>query len=152
MLILPDSDLWALPWAALLDECSKHLIETHLLSVAPSVSAMLKPERQTADAAQCDIVRAVIVGDADYHGRMPKQKGSRKEAREVWGVFDGPLKDNAVKLFGNDAKTKQPMSTKQRVLEALDGNTVYAHFATYSTPDGVFLSGESETEGKLMHG
>ena len=44
VVIVPDRDLYALPFAALLDASGKHLIEHHSLRVAPSVGTVIQLE------------------------------------------------------------------------------------------------------------
>ena len=51
--IIPDRELYLLPFAAILDPAtSKHLIETHSISVAASVGSLIELERRVADRVQ----------------------------------------------------------------------------------------------------
>ena len=48
LIIVPDRDLFALPFAALLDGDGKHLVEKHALRVVPSACTLIELEQRLA--------------------------------------------------------------------------------------------------------
>ena len=140
LIIVPDRDLFALPFAALLDVDGKHLIEKHTVRVVPSAGTLIELEqrlfsRPTSDAK----LTALVVGDPDFHGWKSKLPGAEAEAKEVWKRLQE--QGETTYLSGGEA-------TKANVLEAL-GACAYVHLATHGAADGVYLSGRTEAEGKL---
>ena len=80
LIIVPDRDLYALPFAALLDENGKHLIEAKALRVAPSVGTLIELEQRLAARPIVQgAARSLIVGDPDFHGTswLGKSAGRR---------------------------------------------------------------------------
>ena len=144
LLIFPDRDLHALLFCALLDQDGKYLIKKHMLSVAPSVGTVLELERHTAGATHADdVLHAVVVSDPNFSGRMPQLCRAQREAQDVFRILD-----NATSGDGNVTLLLSKDATKACMLDTLrEAN--YAHFMTHGSPDGVFLSGESDSAGKL---
>jgi len=148
LLIVPDGDLYALPFAALRGKDEKHLIERHTLSLSPSLGTIVELERKltqcSAPAAGhigTDRPSALVVGDPEFHGGWLSQlPGALQEAVYVARRLRASSYDTKA-LFEGDA-------TKPSVLEAMPNSNIL-HFATHGSPDGIYLSGESEQEGTL---
>jgi CHAT domain-containing protein len=137
LVILPDRELYALPWAALLDKDGKFLIERHAISVAPSVGTLLEIEQRAAEVAHDHFSQAMVVGNPHFGGRIgiPQLPGAEQEARHIAALFK-----RCTLLIGKEA-------TKERVVDALKA-AKYAHLATHGWADGVMLSGG--TEGSML--
>ena len=145
LLVLPDLDLYALPFAALIDEHGTRLIEQHSISIAPSVGTVLELERRAQNIVKTgSTVNAVVVGDPSFHGRLPQLTGARKEARAVFDILD----DITSKTGGNAAVLLGDKANKAAVIQELS-MADYAHFATHGEPDGIYLSSAQGDDGKL---
>ena len=147
LLIVPDRDLFALPFAALLDSDGKHLIvERHTLRIAPSAGTLIELERRAADrGAPPPRPPALVVGDPDFSGwakpdDVPDLPRALIEASKVNML----LEDNQFTpklLHLEDA-------TKEKVVKQMAESDVI-HLATHGAPDGLFFAGESEAEATL---
>ena len=142
LLILPDGDLYALPFRALVDVDGQYLVEQYVLSIAPSVRAVLELQeryRRNADAAHARDgaapARALVVGDTDFHGWAQQLRGAREEAEQVHQnlLASGRFGDRVTSLVGAQA-TKEAVVTAMRDSE-------HMHLATHGDSDGVYLSG-----------
>ena len=89
LIIVPDRDLYALPFAALRDSSGKHLIAKHVLSVAPSAGTLIELEQSIAARTARDAgvddghPTALVVGDPFFQGWAKQLPGARAEADEV---------------------------------------------------------------------
>ena len=132
LIIVPDRDLFALPFAALLDGDSKHLIEKqHALRVVPSAGTLIELEQRLASRPKSDAKRphsARFVGNPDFHGWADQLPGAEAEAVEVCARLQ--VRSGTTYLSGGDA-------TKARVIGAL-GACDYVHLATHGAADGVY--------------
>ena len=148
LLLVPGRDLFALPFSALLDADSRHLIERHTLRVAPSVGTVIQLEEGLQARAAPAKPSALVVGDPAFHGWAPQLYGARMEAQDVAAAlsasaaFGGAAAVTA--LIGDDA-------TKPAVVEAMRRCDV-VHLATHGVPDGVLLGGPTPEQGKLSMG
>ena len=123
LLIIPHQDLFAVPWAALLDGSRKYLIQKYALRVAPSLrvahqaSSALASERD--GAGTCHERHAVVVGNPELceEGRLLPH--AEKEAEHVAWCLDGNGSTN--RRFGRVAKLLKADACKDAVLEALGG-------------------------------
>ena len=110
IIIVPDRNLYRVPFAALLDESGKYLSETFRIRLVPSLTTMKLIQDSPVDY-HCQ-TGALIVGDPDvgdviYNGRLKNflpLPGARKEAEMVGRLL------GVQPLLGEDA-------TKQRVLQ-----------------------------------
>ena len=147
LLILPDDDLYALPFRALLDVAGKYLVEQYVLSIAPSVGTVLKLGRRAANNAHAQgdaaLASALVVGDPDFHGWATQLRGARQEAAEVHQqlLSSGHFGDRITSLVGAQA-------TKKAVVNAMC-NSEHMHLSTHGDQDGVYLSGPTVNESKL---
>ena len=144
LLLIPDGDLYALPFVALFDSSSgQYLIERHSIRLAPSIG-MLRELRASAPVPAC---RSLVVGGPDYSGwrlsatgkPLNQLPGAAKEA----AVVNAKLRprDEVVLLRGAEA-------TKAAAVESMPFSA-YIHFATHGSPQGVFLAGSSEADATL---
>ena len=149
LLIIPDRDLYALPFAALRDSEGKYLIERHSLRVAPSVGTVIELERRAAARPPPATLSALVVGDPTFgDGRSDEGAwaqalpGARAEARRISSLL----------LDGTDAyevETKvADKAGKVAVVAAMRGCDVL-HLATHGEPDAVLLGGATRAEGAL---
>ena len=140
LIIVPDRDLFALPFAALLDSDGKHLIEKHAVRVVPSAGTLIELEQRLSSRPTSDAkVTALVVGNPDFHGWATQLPGAKSEADEVCKRLQ--VHSGTTYLSGGEA-------TKASVIGAL-GACNYVHLATHGAADGVYLSGKTEAEGKL---
>ena len=140
LIIVPDRDLFALPFAALLDGDGKHMVEKHALRVVPSAGTLIELEQRLASRPTSDAqTTALVVGDPDFHGWKSKLPGAEAEAKEVC---------TRLQAQGQTTYLSRGEATKANVVEAL-GACTYVHLATHGAADGVYLSGRTEAEGKL---
>ena len=66
LLLVPDRDLFALPFAALLSPEGKHLIERHSLRIAPSIGTVIELEARAAARDQPAEPTALVVGNPTF--------------------------------------------------------------------------------------
>ena len=150
LLIIPDRDLYALPFAAMLDSEGpegKYLIERHSLRVAPSVGTVIELQRRAASRPPPSKPSAMVVGDpifgdpsAPWVQQLP---GARAEARRIASLLEDTdaYEDAVDKRLGDKAG-------KVAVVEAMRGCDVI-HLATHGEPGAVLLGGATRAEGAL---
>ena len=158
LLIIPDRDLYALPFAAMVDSEGKYLIERHSVRVAPSVGTVIELQRRAAARPPPSKPSAMVVGDPSFGGSdcsrddvgsdssvcwAQSLPGARKEARRIKSLLeDTDAYDGAVKkMVGDEAG-------KVAVVEAMRGCDVI-HLATHGEPGAVLLGGATRAEGAL---
>lgn len=142
LLIIPDRDLYALPFAALIDADGKYLIERHSLQVAPSVGTVIELQKR-AESRVHTAPSAMVVGNPAFNGWAPQLPGAELEAVTVFEELETATYAASAKLGAT--------ATKAAVVEAMRGCDVI-HLATHGTADGVLLSGATKAEGKLSMG
>ena len=141
LLLIPDSDLYALPFAALLSADGKHLIERHSLRVAPSVGTVIELEVRAACRGAAAAPAALVVGNPVYHGWAKQLPAAEAEARRVSETLATSAGFKVCTLTDVDA-------TKPAVVEAMRGCDVI-HLATHGEPGSVLLGGATRAEGAL---
>ena len=150
LLIIPDRDLYALPFAALLDSNGKHLIERHSMRVAPSVGTVFELERRaTARGPEPSSPSALVVGVSTFgNGWASELNGARREAKHVSSVLDASdaYEDAVHKLI-----TPKDNVSKAAVIDAMHGRDII-HLATHGEPTGVLLDGPTRKAGTLSMG
>ena len=145
LIIIPDRELYALPFAALVDRDGSYLIERCAITMAPSVGTIVELERRAKlGTSRVASGIATIVGDPNFHGCLRQLNGARDEAEEIYRLFEGLSAGSATKLLGDDA-------SKPRVLAAMH-TSEYVHLATHGVATGVYLAGHSKEECKLTLG
>ncbi|XP_078353764.1 tetratricopeptide repeat protein 28-like [Oculina patagonica] len=142
IIIVPDRNLYRVPFAALLDGSGKYLSETFRIRIIPSLTTLKLIQDSPADYHSQ--TGALIVGDPDvghviYNGRPNKKfvplSGARKEAEMIGRLLgDQPL-------LGEHA-------TKQAVLQRIDSASLI-HFAAHGNAERgeIALAPSSSTTG-----
>merc|ERR1719359_2322764 len=134
LIIVPDQQLFALPFAALFDGAS-HLIERHTISVSPSIGTLIELEKRRA-ARPSFGKTAAIVGDPAFAG-ISQLPGALAEASEVQTKLES--------AGFACAQLQGAAATKEAVVRAVTSASV-VHLATHGCPDGLFLAGDSDPE------
>jgi CHAT domain-containing protein len=123
VVIIPDGILNALPFQALIDEQNKHFIESHTVSYAPSVTALIqmmrladkKRKSKTNTLPLFAMGRGTFPDQAQYRNlELPKAEEQVKSIARLFGV---------AALTGNEA-------TKAKAIASM-GTARYVHFATH---------------------
>ncbi|XP_078354263.1 tetratricopeptide repeat protein 28-like [Oculina patagonica] len=139
IIIVPDRNLYRVPFASLLDESGKYLSETFRIRTIPSLTTLKLIQDNPADYhSQTD---ALIVGDPNvcdviYNGRRLKSlPGARKEAEMIGRLL------GVQPLLGEHA-------TKQAVLQRIDSVSLI-HFAAHGNAERgeIALAPPSSTTG-----
>ncbi|KAL9986906.1 hypothetical protein ACROYT_G001120 [Oculina patagonica] len=128
IIVVPDRNLYRVPFAALLDKSGKYLSETFRIRIIPSLATLELIQNSPADYHSQ--TGALIVGDPDvgdviYNGRLKKNfvplPGARKEAEMIGRMLD------VQPLLGEHA-------TKQAVLQRIDSVSLI-HFAAHGNAE-----------------
>ena len=156
LLLLPDYELYALPFAALQDANGKYLIEMHTLSVAPSIGILIELEKRAISAHFAAIAcrsgsrsaldaaldeSALVVGDPNTQGRRDPLNGARVEAEGVVDLLERRTMCRVTHLTGDAA-------TKAAVTAAMCESD-YVHLATHGSRGGLCVAGATNTDGVL---
>ncbi|XP_078353740.1 tetratricopeptide repeat protein 28-like [Oculina patagonica] len=139
IIIVPDRNLYRVPFAALLDESGKYLSETFRIRIIPSLTTLKLIQDSPADYHSQ--TGALIVGDPNvcdviYNGRRLKSlPGARKEAEMIGRLL------GVQPLLGEHA-------TKQAVLQRIDSVSLI-HFAAHGNAERgeIALAPTSATSG-----
>ena len=128
IIIVPDRNLFSVPFAALLDENGKYLSETFRIRIIPSLTTLKLILDSPADyhsPTSVLIVGDPEVGDVIYNGSLYKNfvplPGARKEAKMIGRLLD------VQPLLGKEA-------TKQAVLQRLSSVSLI-HFAAHGSAE-----------------
>ena len=145
ILFIPARDLFALPFAALLDANGRHLIETHAICIAPSISTLVELKNRSADTLATDEAAghvALAVGDPTFcpSSRLPQLEGALEEAEAVQKLLETRCA-SVILLSGQKA-------TKHEVVASMC-KAKYVHLATHGSADGIYLSGQTPEESFL---
>ena len=83
IIIVPEGDMWMVPFPALKDADGKFLSETYRIRVIPSLTALKLIQASPDDYHKT--TGALIVGDPEVHPKtsLPPLPGARKEAQEI---------------------------------------------------------------------
>ncbi len=128
IIIVPDRNLYRVPFAALIDGSGKYLSETFRIRIVPSLTTLKLIQDSPADYHSQ--AGALIVGDPDvgvviYNGRLNKNfvplPGARKEAEMIGRLL------SVQPLLGQHA-------TKQAVLQRIDAVSLI-HFAAHGNAE-----------------
>jgi CHAT domain-containing protein len=133
VLIVPHTELFEVPWAALIDAHGHFLIERHVLRVAPSLrvahQAAQRPGRQRPGRQRPG--HMVLVGNP-LPTRLDPLPFAESEVNSVEGILNGAgLEVHPEHFFRSDC---HPRATKGRVKRALQG-AGWAHLALHGDMD-----------------
>ena len=133
LLLLPDLELYSLPFAALKDNDGVHLIEKHTLTVAPSFGTVLELERRLWQSSRATPGRrSLVVGDPEFRPEDAQRLGyAALEAKRVHELLASHDRA-AVLVTGADA-------TKQAVTGGIRTSDI-VHIATHGRPTGVLMA------------
>ena len=135
LLLILSGDLFALPFAALRDTNGKHLIEQHVLYVAPSIGTIIELEQRKAAPTPSGQLGALVVGDPVFnHAELLRLKETSCEAEEIHRMLDQIL--DSVTVF------KEHAATKHAVKAAMQSCS-YIHLATHGDSDGLYFAAKS---------
>jgi len=154
LIIVPDQELYALPFAALLDADGKYLIQKHSIRLAPSIGAIIEiSKRATNEGA----ARALVVGGPDYTSwknssgeHLSELTGAKEEAKEVARLLEKVFPDDdddeptVDRLVGKKA-------TKAAVTAALSLSKL-VHLAAHGGAQSIYLAGPNADDATLTMG
>lgn len=130
LLLVPHKELFEVPWAALIDNQGRYLIERHILRVTPS----LRVARHAATKMEEEGVErdghVVVVGNPlPVRGKFRSLPCAEDEARRVQDLLN---RSNVAVLKQHFfLKDQYPKATKTNVKESLQGAS-WAHFACHA--------------------
>ena len=156
LLIIPDHELYALPFAALLDADGKYLIEKHSIRLAPSIGSIIeigkRPMRTTDEGA----MRALVVGGPDFTSwttasgtHLSELKGAKEEASEVKRCLEQAFPEDdddeptikVERLVGKKAS--------KAAVKALLSTSEIVHLATHGDAGSIYFTGPNAEEATL---
>lgn len=143
LLLLPDLQLYALPFAALQDSDGTYLIEKHMLTVAPSVATVLELDDRLRHSRRATPGRrSLVVGDPLLPPslKLDPLPDAYAEAKKVHQLLEAH--GRAATLLTRDEATKEAILGVIRTSDIV-------HLATHGRPDGVMLAGSSPRDGML---
>ena len=150
LIIFPDQELYALPFAALMDAESQHLIQRFSVSVAPSFGTLAELEKCKRTKSMTDKLKVLAVGDPDFGGWslpdgncLPKLKGAREEVRGVLDLFE------EVKSVAHDVECIVGTKANKAAVTSLMETADIIHLATHGTPNGMYFAGDNCVQATL---
>ena len=128
LIVCPDGDLHAMPWAVLLDAQGRYLIERVALGACPSASAWATAEQMARGRPAQG--RALIAAVSEFSGalgetraRLSRLPGATREAQTIQRVW-GP----SVQTLYNQQATRDALTTQMPTAAVL-------HLATHAVPN-----------------
>ena len=132
VLIVPDKELWEVPWSALIDADGRYLMERHVLRAAPSLRVAWQAANLRWHAGEKQ-GHVVLVGNP-----LPTQPGFRrlpfaeKEVRDVADTLErAQIRVQKQHFF---LSNRNPKATKANVKKALE-DAGWAHLALHADKD-----------------
>ncbi len=140
LIFVPFDDLFALPFAALIDSKGKYLIEKHIISFAPSIGTLLQLQQREHKHDQN--ISALIVGNPD--NSLPN---AEVEANKIYNLME----DNLENIF-NGTKLINSQATRANVMDGMKGANII-HFSTHGSRNDIALCPSAgNTKEKLTMG
>lgn len=122
LIIVPDATLSGVPFAALIDQKGRHLIERHAVIVAPSAAVFARLAARDA-ASRKDVRLLVISGPPAGAGDLDPLSAAWRETKEVAAAY------------GRSAEIA-PKDADQDTLEARAASSEIIHFAGHVVTSG----------------
>ncbi|MDJ0579478.1 CHAT domain-containing tetratricopeptide repeat protein [Crocosphaera sp.] len=143
IVIIPDGELFKVPFAALKNNNNQYLIENHTLRVAPSIQLLKFTAQQQAKQTPKNFKTALIVGNPEMprgNNNQPLDPlpGTEEEAYAIAELLD------TTPLIGENATEW-----------LIKNNIEYAdiiHFATHGDPTSLVFASSSSNDGFLRDG
>ena len=141
VLIIPDAELYHLPFAALTSSNGGYLIEKHALRVAPALRTLLELEQRMSTGSSTSLTpSALVVGDPlldwQFHKRLQPLPGALAESELVKELLERRCGERVTCL-------RREQATKAAVLAAMR-EVAYIHMATHGSPEALMLAGAEE--------
>ncbi|MGK7879611.1 MAG: CHAT domain-containing protein, partial [Crocosphaera sp.] len=143
IVIIPDGELFKVPFAALKNNNNQYLIENHTLRVAPSIQLLKFTAQQQAKQTPKTSKTALIVGNPEMprgnnNQRLAPLPGTEQEAYAIAELLD------ITPLIGERA-------TEWRVKRYIEDADII-HFATHGDPTSLVFASSRSNDGFLLDG
>ena len=143
IVIIPDGELFKVPFAALKNNNNQYLIENHTLRVAPSIQLLKFTAQQQAKQTPKTSQTPLIVGNPEMprgnnNQRLAALPGTQQEAYAIAELLD------TTPLIGERA-------TEWRVKNNIDDADII-HFATHGDPTSLVFASSRSNDGFLRDG
>ncbi|WP_268742293.1 CHAT domain-containing protein [Crocosphaera watsonii] len=143
IVIIPDGELFKVPFAALKNNNNQYLIENHTLRVAPSIQLLKFTAQQQAKQTPKTSQTALIVGNPEMprgnnNQRLAALPGTQQEAYAIAELLD------TTPLIGERA-------TEWRVKNNIEDADII-HLATHGDPTSLVFASSSSNDGFLRDG
>ena len=143
VIIIPDGELFRVPFAALKGSDNQYLIQKHTLRVSPSIQLLQFTQQQKAQKAPNLFNQNLVVGNPvmpiDYNGQQLKAlPNAEKEAEAIAQLL------NTIPITGTRA-------TKSRIIRQMP-NANIIHLATHGDPSRLAFTPSEQEQGFLGEG
>lgn len=143
VIIIPDGELFRVPFAALKGSDNQYLIQKHTLRVSPSIQLLQFTQQQKAQKAPNLFNQNLVVGNPvmpiDYNGQQLKAlPNAEKEAEAIAQLL------NTIPITGIRA-------TKSRIIRQMP-NANIIHLATHGDPSRLAFAPSEQDQGFLGEG
>ena len=141
LLIIPDGQLFFLPFAALTDAGGQPLIAKHSIRLAPSITTLAELEMRAISRGTAEPCTALVVGGPDYttwafsDGRqLSLLKGAMQESKIVRNALE-----ESTLYYEDTTHLDRKKATKKAVLEQVE-DVHLLHLAAHGQSDGIYLA------------
>ncbi len=143
VIIIPDGELFRVPFAALKGSDNQYLIQKHTLRISPSIQLLQITQQQKAQKAPNLSNQNLVVGNPlvpkNHNGqRLSALPGAEKEAEAIAQLL------NTTPITGRRA-------TKSRITRLMS-NANIIHLATHGTPSSLAFAPSGQDQGFLTEG
>ena len=143
VIIIPDGELFRVPFAALKGSDNQYLIQKHTLRVSPSIQLLQFTQQQKAQKAPNLFNQNLVVGNPvmpiDHNGQQLKAlPNAEKEAEAIAQLL------NTIPITGTRA-------TKSRIIRQMP-NANIIHLATHGDPSRLAFTPSEQEQGFLGEG
>ena len=143
VIIIPDGELFRVPFAALKGSDNQYLIQKHTLRVSPSIQLLQFTQQQKAQKAPNLFNQNLVVGNPvmpiDHNGQQLKAlPNAEKEAEAIAQLL------NTIPITGTRA-------TKSRIIRQMP-NANIIHLATHGDPSRLAFAPSEQDQGFLGEG